>query len=293
SYSAHRTEVFRSETDCAYRARKSGRIQNRPRRPCLLSSRLKLYRMNKLLRFFCVLALSLAPVFAVDWKALKPQGYVSDFAGVIDGESRAELENYWGRVEKQTGAQMPRVTIQGLGAEPIEDVANTIYRAWGVGKKGKDEGILLLLAVSDRRSRLEVGYGLEPILPDGFDGDILRAMRPALRQTQYGEALRAAAATIGSRIAQAKGITLDTSPRRHIRPQPSGPSIPWPYVVIGIVALLSLLRGCGSGGGFLPGLVLGSMMGGGRRGGWGGGSSGGFGGYDSGGDSGGGFGGFG
>ena len=64
-----------------------------------------------------------------------------------------------------------------LEGEPIEDVANTIYRAWGVGQKGKNEGILLLLAIGDRRNRLEVGYGLEPILPDGFVG--LRAARNA------------------------------------------------------------------------------------------------------------------
>jgi uncharacterized protein len=246
--------------------------------------------MNKLLRFCCALALAIAPAFAVDWKALKPQGYVSDFAGVIDSQSKAELENYCGRVEQQTGAQMALVTIQSLSGEPIEDVANTLYRAWGVGKKGKDEGILLLLATSDRRNRLEVGYGLEPILPDGFDGDILRAMRPALRQTQYGEALRAAAATIGTKIAQAKGVTLDTSLRRQMRPQPSGYPIPWPIVVIGIVVVLALLRG-GGGGGFLSGMLLGNMISGSVR--WGGGSSGGFGGYDSGGDSGGGFGGFG
>jgi len=247
-------------------------------------------RSFKLWRFCCLLALSLAPALAVDWKALKPQGYVSDFAGVIDAQSKAELENYCGRVEQQTGAQIALVTIQSLSGEPIDDVANTIYRAWGVGKKGKDEGILLLLAISDHRSRLEVGYGLEPLLPDGFDGETLRAMRPALKESQYGEALRAAAATIGTRIAQAKGVALDTSLRRQIRYQPSRQSIPWPLVVIGIVVLISPLRG--GGGGFLPGMLLGSMIGG-RRGGWGGGSGGGFGGYDSGGDSGGGFGGFG
>ena len=111
--------------------------------------------MNKLLRFCCVLALSLAPAFAVDWKALKPQGYVSDFGSVIDAESKAELENYCGRVEQQTGAQMALVTIQSLSGEPIDDVANTIYRAWGVGKKGKDEGILLLLSISEF-----IGFGL-------------------------------------------------------------------------------------------------------------------------------------
>jgi uncharacterized protein len=239
-----------------------------------------------------LLLVSALPALAVDWKALKPQGYVSDFAGVIDAQSKAELENYAARVEQQTGAQMALVTIRSLDGEPIEDVANAIYRAWGVGKKGKDEGILLLLAVSDRRSRLEVGYGLEPVLPDGFDGEVLRAMRPALRQSQYGEAMRAAAATLGTRIAQSKGVTLDTSIRRRTQPRPQD-SIPWPLVIIGIVVLFSILRGGrGGGGGFLQGILLGSVLSGRNRG-WGGGSSGGFGGYDSGGDSGGGFGGFG
>lgn len=167
-----------------------------------------------------------ATAWAVDWKALKPQGYVSDFAGVIDAQSKAELENYAARVEQQTGAQMALVTIQSLSDEPIDDVANTIYRAWGVGKKGKDEGILLLLAVGDRRSRLEVGYGLEPVLPDGFDGEVLRAMRPALKQSQYGEALKSAAAAIGSKVAQSKGVTLDTAIRPRMRPQPGAGRYP-------------------------------------------------------------------
>src|SRR5260370_9174591 len=112
--------------------------------------------MNKLLRFCGLVGLSFAPALAVGGKALKPQGYVSDFAGVIDAESKAELENYCTRVQQQTGAEMALVTIQSLSGEPIEDVANTIYRAWGIGKKGKDEGILLLLSVGDRRDRLEV-----------------------------------------------------------------------------------------------------------------------------------------
>lgn len=243
--------------------------------------------MKKLLRFCVALALSLSSGFAVDWKALKPQGYVSDFAGVIDAQSKAELENYCARLEQQTGVEMALVTISSLNQEPIEDVANTILRAWGIGKKGKDEGILLLLSVGDRRDRLEVGYGLEPILPDGFDGEVLRSMRPSLRQGQYGEALRTAAATIGSRIAQAKGISLDTAIRRRVRTEQPRESIPWPVVIGGIALLLMLLRGGGRGGGFLTGMVLGNMMS--RGGGWGGGSGGGFGGYDSGG----GFGGFG
>src|SRR4051794_12147050 len=117
--------------------------------------------MKQLLRFCLALALSLSSVLAVDWKALKPQGYVSDFTGAIDPQSKAEIENYAARVEQQTGAQMALVTIQSLNGEPIEDVANTLYRAWGIGQKGKNEGILLLLSTGDRRDRLEVGYGLE------------------------------------------------------------------------------------------------------------------------------------
>ena len=231
--------------------------------------------------------------WAVDWKALTPQGYVSDFAGVVDPAAKAQLEAYAAAVERATGAQMALVTIASLEGEPIEDVANTLFRAWGVGRKGSDEGILLLLAVGDRRSRLEVGYGLEPILPDGLDGSILRAMRPALRQGDYGDAMRAAAATIGDTIASAKHVTLDASLPRRVQPS-TGDSIPWPLIFGGVFLLLWLVRAAGGprgygggGGGFLPGLILGSLMG---RSTWGSRGSGGFGGFDSG-DGFGGFGG--
>ena len=137
--------------------------------------------MRKCLRVIALLGLFASAGAAVDWKALKPQGYVSDFAHVIDPASKAQLEAYCATVEQSTGAQIALVTIPSLEGEPIEDVANTIFRAWGVGQKGKNEGILLLLAIGDRRNRMEVGYGLEPILPDGFVGSVLREMRPALR----------------------------------------------------------------------------------------------------------------
>ena len=230
---------------------------------------------------------------AVDWKALKPQGYVSDFAQVIDAGSRARLEAYAAAVERSTGAQMALVTIPTLNGEPVDDVANTIYRAWGIGQKGKNEGVLLLLSIRDRRSRLEVGYGLEPIMPDGFAGSVLRQMRPALRQDKYGEAFLAAAETIGQTVAKSKNTTIQGQPLQRTRPEPEG-DIPWFALLAGAVVLFLIFRsrgprgyGGGGGGGFLPGLILGNMM---NRGSWGGRGSGGFGGSDSG-D--GGFGGFG
>jgi len=240
------------------------------------------------------LALAVGTLYAVDWKALKSQGYVNDFAGVVDSQSKAALERYCLAVEKSTGAQVALVTLPSLQGEPIEAVANTIFNAWGVGAKGQNNGILLLLAIGDRRNWLEVGYGLEPIIPDGFAGQILDEMRPALRQQHYGEALIAAAQTIGSTLARAKGVAIDATLPRRIR-RSTGNSIPWP-VILGVFVILAFLiraggrgsgYGGGGGGGFLPGLILGNMMG---RSTWGGNGSGGFGGSDSG-DSFGGFGG--
>jgi uncharacterized protein len=236
-----------------------------------------------------ILTCLLAPsVVALDLDKLKPQGYVSDFAHVLDSSSRDQLESYCGRVEQATGVQMAIVTLDSLDGEPVEDVANTLYRKWGIGKKGKDEGILLLVAIKDHRDRIEVGYGLEPILPDGFAGGVLREARQLLRQGAYGQGLFAAAEEMGSRIASAKGVALDFSLRPRRRAVPERPGIPWPLIVVGIVVLLFLMRR-GGGGGLLTGLILGNLLGRGG-GGWGGG---GFGGYSSGGGGGGGFGGFG
>src|SRR5215468_6048944 len=197
--------------------------------------------MNKWLRLSALVALWACAAGAVDWKTLKPQGYVSDYAGVVDAESKARLETYCGAVERSTGAQIALVLIPSLEGEPIEDVANTIFRQWGVGQKGKDEGILLLLAIRDRRSRLEVGYGLEPILPDGLNGSILREMRPALRQGRYGEAMMAAAQSIGTAIADAKHVSLTKRLPRRIH-RTTSDSIPWPLLLGGIFLLFWLMR---------------------------------------------------
>jgi uncharacterized protein len=229
-----------------------------------------------------------ALALALDPNSLKPQGYVSDFANVVDADSRARLEAYCGQVEQATGVQIALVAIPSLDGAPIEDFANTLFRKWGVGQKGKNEGLLLLLAIQDKKDRIEVGYGLEPTLPDGFVGGVLREERPFLEKGQYGQAMLAAADEMGSRIALDKGVALNTSvrPQRTAAPAPNV-SIPWPVVVIGILVLFFVLRS--GGGGFLAGMILSNLIGGGGRrgGGWGGG---GFGGGDGGG---GGFGGFG
>lgn len=254
--------------------------------------------MKSSLRLCAGLLCLLAPALAVDWSALKPQGYVSDFAGVVDAASRAELESYAARVQQATGAQLAFVTIRSLQGEPIEDVANDIFRAWGIGQKGEDNGAMLLLVIGDRKSRLEVGGGLGEAVPDGMAGLLLDDMRPALRQGQYGPALLAAAQRLGSTIAQSKGVTIAPPALQAPIPRSTQDSIPWGLIFLGIfIALLFLRRGgggghYGNGSGFWRGMLLGALLNSGRRpyGGYGG--RGGFGGFDSGGSSGG-FGGFG
>lgn len=234
---------------------------------------------------------------AADFGALRPTGYVNDFAKVLDPGSVQQLEAYCAQVQNSTGVQIALVTLPSLEGEPIEDVANVLFRKWGVGSKKDNEGVLLLLSIGDRRTRLEVGYGLEPILPDGNAGSILREMRPSLRSGNYAQALSDGAHTIAERIAQAKGVQIGIqAPMRHSRP--SREHFPWEVLIVGGVLTLLMLffgggrggrgnYGGGGGGGFLTGILLGQLLGGGgprTR------SSGGFGGYDSG-DSFGGFGG--
>jgi uncharacterized protein len=256
----------------------------------------QLRRVAGLAIFFC----SFAFAAGLDTSKLKPTGYVNDFAHVIDAGSAARIEAYCGNVERATGAQFAIVTVDSLEDEPVEDVAVRLFKEWGIGKKGTDEGVLVLLAIKDHKNRIEVGYGLEPIITDADAGSILRGIRPILRQGNYGGALLAAAQQLGQQIAQAKGVTIEGQPPQTASRDTNGGGgggifgiIIFFVILMFIFRLLSGRGGTGGGngmGGLLTGMILGNMMGGGRRGGWGGG---GFGGGGFGGGGGGGFGGFG
>lgn len=240
-----------------------------------------------------------ATAFALDPASLKPQGYVNDFANVLGAQDKASIAAYCQRVEAATGAQIAVVTVQTLDNAPIEEFTNKLYRQWGVGKKGSNEGLMLLLAVQDRQNRIEVGYGLEPVITDGVTGATLRAMRPLLRTGQYGPAILGAIEALGQKVGEAHGAAiptdgLETPPHaRRTRSSESGGGFPFGAIIILIIVIALLARGGrGGGGGFLTGMILGNLLGGGRSGYRGGGfGGGGFGGFDGGG--GGGFGGFG
>ncbi len=253
--------------------------------------------MRKCLRLCALALLGPLAVKAVDWKALKRQGCASDFAGVIDAASRQQLENYCRAVAQAAGVEIAFVTIPSLQGEPIDDVARTIFRGWEIGQANGD-GALLLLAIGERRSRLEVGDGIRALVPGGLEQSMLREMRPAVRRRQYGEAVLAAASTLGDAITRTKHVRVKAALERRIHPT-VWDSIAWPVLVGAFVLLAWLMVSGGTHGysghrrgrrwsrsaGFLPGLS--SVI---SRASWGSRGSGGFGGYDSG-DSFGGFGG--
>jgi uncharacterized protein len=240
--------------------------------------------------------ISAVPARAAQWQKLTVQGYVNDFAGVLDPATVTRLVGLCTEVDQKAKAQIAVVTIKSLEGDSVEDFANRLFQKWGVGYKGTDRGVMVLLSVGDHKYWTEVGYGLEPILPDGKVGGFGREMVPLLRQGNYNGALMQMASQIAEVIAQDSHVSLDSlaqSPGIPLAPERENQEL---HLRVGQVLFLLillivlgpiLLRFLG------PFLLLSLITGGRGRRGWGGGGfsggGGGFGGFGGGG----GFGGFG
>ncbi len=164
-----------------------------------------------LLLLLGLLALSLAP-FAQQ-KPTYPaySAHVNDFANVVDANTKAQIETILTNFEKVTGAQIAVVTMTTIGERPLEEYANGLYRAWGIGAKAgpnKDKGALLLVLTQDRRSRLEVGYVLEGDMPDGLAGEQLRRMRPYFQQQQWSQGLMIGTRTLVDTLAEKWNVNV-------------------------------------------------------------------------------------
>lgn len=225
----------------------------------------------------------------------RPTDYVSDDAHVMSDATRLELDRLCGEVDHEAHAQIAVVTVNSLEGEPIERYAVDLEDAWKVGAKGSDRGVIILVAVKDRRRFIETGYGLEGILPDSKVGDIGRQMVPMLRNNDFDGALTLATDEVAQIIAQDAGVKLQ--PLTRWGAQVQEPHASAGQVIGGVIFLvLVVIFLLWAGGSGLLGFLLGMFFGGGGRwgggGGWGGGGFGG-GGFGGGGDSGSGFGGFG
>jgi uncharacterized protein len=237
-----------------------------------------------------VVVLFLAPLRS-HGQALKfPQTNVpiNDYAEVIPPEYEAQMDQLARALWDKTKTAMVVATFRDLGGESPRIFANKLYEAWGIGKKGEDKGVLLLVALKERQVTFETGYGVEGILPDAKVGDILdQYVVPFLRRDEYGEGLVNGMAAIAQIVAEDAGVRLNLdryAPRTVVQPKARG--------VIGLLPLLFFLfiifSLLGRGRGlfpffFLPWIFLGGDRGigtgfggfGGGFGGFGGGMSGG------------------
>jgi uncharacterized protein len=234
-----------------------------------------------------ILLLASALLWSEPVRTLHPSNYVNDFAHVLSGETVAELDDISKQLDDKAHAQVAVVTINSLDGSDVESYAHDLFQKWGIGAKATNRGVLILFAIKDHKYRTEVGYGLEPILPDGKVGGFGREAVPLLQQNDYNGAVRLVTRRVADVIASDAGIQLtgeaeQAPPRR----SPSG-GISVGGIILLILLLIIVL---GTPLRSLLWLLLFSNLGGGYRGGgWGGGGWGG-GGFGGGG---GGFGGFG
>lgn len=123
-------------------------------------------------------------------QSLRPSADVNDYAGVLTPEQRSALEARCKALRDKSGAQFAVVIVKSLEGGQVDDFANKLFAHWGIGEKGKNNGVLLLVAMQDHKARVEVGYGLEPILPDALAGRVLdQQLFPAFKQERYFDGL--------------------------------------------------------------------------------------------------------
>jgi uncharacterized protein len=254
--------------------------------------------MNRASRWLGIVLLLVLPM-ALAGESVKslpaPTGYINDFAGVLSPSTKQEMETLCGQVDRQAHAQIAVVTIKTLDDDQtIEEFATELEDKWGVGNK-EDRGVLMVLVMTPRRGRIEVGYGLEGILNDAKVGDIGRSMVPAANRGDYNTAVPLGVRQLAGIIAQDAGVTLSLPAHQYHRQRVGEQPVPLSLtqVLLGggaILLLLFFLARTGNMG--LIFFLLGNLMGGAGRGGYRGGGDD-RDGWGGGGGDGGGFGGFG
>lgn len=241
-------------------------------------------RFKIFLALWAIIFIALAAGTGVAAEKYPPPGRtaVNDFASVIDPDNAVKMESLAREVLQKTGTAIVVATVPELGQnEEITLYVNGLYKAWGIGEKGKDKGVLIFLAVKERKIRIETGYGTEGVLPDGLVGEILdKYVVPHLKAGETGKALYNAMFACGTYIAKDAGVQLTGVPgayRTQTRQQNKGINI------VGIIFFLiaaAVLLGTRTGRQMLPWILLMLLSGSGRGG--GGGFGGGFGGFGGG-----------
>ncbi len=210
-------------------------------------------------------------------------GRVVDEAQVLSPDTERELSDKLENLEVTTGRQLVVATVSSLQGYPIEDYGYQLGRTWGIGQKGENNGVILLVAPNERKVRIEVGYGLEPVLTDALSSVIIQsAILPKFRDGDLSGGVVAGTDALVEQLSlpadQAKARVAEASqPERH---KAEGSPIAAIFVILFLIVVFSSLFRGGRRGGLgsaLPWIIL-SALSDNRRGGggWGGGGGGGF-----------------
>ena len=232
------------------------------------------YPIRFLVSLFFILLLSIG---SYAYNIPKPLGFVSDYAHILKPETVKKLNRILAELKEKTGVEVAVVTVKKVEGGDVFDYSVELFEKWGIGQKGKDNGVLFLVDVGDRKLRIDTGYGMEGILPDGLLGRIRdRYIIPYFKKGEYDKGILNGVLAIVSVIEKSYHvkITGDLKPK----PAKKGLSLVDIILIIGLFFLV---------GPYLFPLFIGGVLGG-YRSGWDGGLGGGFGG-----GLGGGFGGFG
>lgn len=238
------------------------------------------------------------PLISLDVPKLTAR--VNDYANILDSGQEAQLENLLKSTEDKTSSQVALLTIPSLQDEDLEDFSIRVVEAWKIGQKGLDNGALLLVAMAERKIRIEVGYGLESILTDAKCSYIIQSlMVNRFKDGNYFAGIQSGLGAITGIINKEFDITPEQLAKfKKQEDKSKGGHLPIGFIIFLIILVLSFVKNGTRGGGFrggaLPWLLLGGMgrsgrsFGGGFSGGGfgGGGFGGGGGGFGGGGSSG-------
>lgn len=145
--------------------------------------------LKKVAVFLFVLGFSI-PTFSSGFRVPRPEGYIRDITHTLSLDQEASLELSSKEIDKKSGVQLAVLIVNDLDGDTIENATVKTFEKWGIGQKGKDNGVLFLIALKDKKMRIEVGYGLEGVLPDGKAGAILdSSVVPYFKKAQFSEGI--------------------------------------------------------------------------------------------------------
>jgi uncharacterized protein len=212
--------------------------------------------VNRVRRIAIVVSLICLVAAPCLWAAFpeSPQGWVSDFVGILSEDTRHQISGLIDEVKRSTGAEIAVVTVDSLEGMTVEEYAVRLFEKWGIGTPEEDNGVLFLIAPNERKTRIEVGYGLEPVITDGRAGEIIReTVLPFFRADDYDQGILQGSRQIAALITGKDFVPSVPMPKTE--PQSDEP---WPvkvgtllffalFITLGFLAIGYALRQKGQG----------------------------------------------